>query len=206
LGEVTLTTEELNLDQLIEQAISQVRSKPKETEKIIVVDMTVGQTIVKLWTLNKRTAIVAPKTEKVEEIAKILAEEKVAVVEVERDSLVQRRNIVKVIGGIELPEEKLIHVDVEPDRTAVKLVTEGIILRPDPFSFNTQRLIEAFENGTVEIKVLPVALDSRGRCYGIQWIPVKIEKYLPKEEEVKPTVSSEELLNNEDIVKLQIKK
>ncbi len=206
MGEVTLTTEELNLDQLIEQAISQVRSKPKETEKIIVVDMTVGQTIVKLWTLNKRTAIVAPKTEKVEEIAKILAEEKVAVVEVERDSLVQRRNIVKVIGGIELPEEKLIHVDVEPDRTAVKLVTEGIILRPDPFSFNTQRLIEAFENGTVEIKVLPVALDSRGRCYGIQWIPVKIEKYLPKEEEVKPTVSSEELLNNEDIVKLQIKK
>lgn len=206
MGEVTLTTEELNLDQLIEQAISQVRSKPKETEKIIVVDMTVGQTIVKLWTLNKRTAIVAPKTEKVEEIAKILAEGKVAVVEVERDSLVQRRNIVKVIGGIELPEEKLIHVDVEPDRTAVKLVTEGIILRPDPFSFNTQRLIEAFENGTVEIKVLPVALDSRGRCYGIQWIPVKIEKYLPKEEEVKPTVSSEELLNNEDIVKLQIKK
>lgn len=198
--------EELNLDQLIENAISQVKKQAKETEKVAVVDVTIGQTVVKLWTLNKRTAIVAPKSEKLEEIIKLLSEGKIVIVEVEKDTLVQRRNIIRVLGGMELPEEKLLHVSVEPDRTAIKLTLEGMILRPDPFSFNTQRLIEAYESGTSEVRVLPVAVDSRGRCYGIQWIPVRMEKYLPKDEGVQPTINTKELLNNEDIVKLQIKK
>ena len=190
-------TEELNLDQLIDQALSQIRSKPKETEKLYVVDVTIGRTVGKLWTLNKRTGIVVPLDSKVQTIVELLGQGKIVVVEVEKDTLVQRRNIVKVHGGIEIPDEKMIHVMIEPDRNGIKLTGDGVLLRPDPFSFNTQRLIEKYEEGTTEILVLPVCCDNMGRCYGIQWKPLKIEKYIPQEYTVEKEKSVEDLIENQ---------
>ena len=114
-------SEDINLDQLIDQAISQVRKKPSETEKIYVVDITIGRTVAKLWTLNKKTGIVVPLDSKVQEIVELLGQGKLAVVEVEKDTFVQRRNIVRIHGGVEIPDEKMLQVAVEPDRSGVKL-------------------------------------------------------------------------------------
>jgi len=188
--------EEINLDELIEQSLSQIRSKAKETERIIVVDVTVGQSVCRLWSLNKKYGIVVPKDSKVEEILKILEQGKLAIVEVEKDSLVQRRNIVRVVGAKEVPEEKLPTFTIEPDRNGIKLVGDGVVIRPDPFSFNTQRLMMRYEEGTVEVKALPVLCDSRGRCLGIQFVPLKLEKYIPLEASVTVTETVEDLLNS----------
>jgi len=185
------------LDQLIEQAISQVRKKPTETEKLYVVDVTIGRTVAKLWTLNKKVGVVVPVDSKVQEIMNILSEGKIAVVEVEKDTFVQRRNIVKIVGAIDIADNKMIRVVIEPDRSAVKLTGDGILIRPDSFSFNTQRLLAKFEEGTTEVLVLPVCCDSFGRCYGIQWKALKLEKYIPTEYKV------EDVKTFEDIVKEQ---
>jgi len=182
------------LDQLIDQALSSIRRKPQETEKLYVVDVTMGRTVAKLWTLNKKSGIVVPIDSKVQEILNIIAEGKIAVVEVEKDSFVQRRNIVKVRGGIEIPDEKMIRVNVEPDRSGVKLTGDGILIRPDPFSYNTQRLLEKFDEGTTEVLVLPVCCDSMGRCYGIQWKPLKLERYIPTEYRVEPEMKFEDVI------------
>jgi len=188
--------EEINLDELIERSLSQIRSKAKETERIIVVDVTVGQSVCRLWSLNKKYGIVVPKDSKVEEILKILEQGKLAVVEVERDSLVQRRNIVRVVGAKEVPEEKLPTFTIEPDRNGIKLVGDGVVIRPDPFSFNTQRLMMRYEEGTVEVKALPVLCDSHGKCLGIQFVPLKLDKYIQSEMSVTATETVEDLLKN----------
>jgi len=182
------------LDQLIDQAISSIKKKPQETEKLYVVDVTIGRTVAKLWTLNKKTGIVVPIDSKVQEILNIISQGKIAVVEVEKDAFVQRRNIIKVHGWIEIPDDKMIRVSIEPDRNGVKLTGDGILIRPDLFSYNTQRLLGRFEEGTAEVLVLPVCCDSMGRCYGIQWKPVKLERYIPTEYRVEPEMKFEDVI------------
>jgi len=194
-----------DLDQLIEQTISQVKKQRKETEKVYVVDVTVGMSVARLWTLNYRTAIVTSKNEKIEEILKVLDEGKICIVEVERDTMVMRRNIVRVVGSVELPVEKLLRVLVDPDRNGIKLVSDGTILRPDPFSYNTQRLMENYESGTTEVYVLPVSCDSRGKCFGIQWKGVEIEQYIERESPIQTTEKGEKILTEEGI-KLSLRK
>ena len=55
-------------------------------------------------------------------------------------------------------------------------------------------MIEKYEEGTTEILVIPVCCDSTGRCYGIQWKPLKIEKYMPQEYSVEEEISIEDLI------------
>jgi len=181
------------LDKLLDQVISQVRGKPKVTETLYVVDVTVGQSVSRLWTLNKKVAVVVPNDSKLREILELLAEGKIVVVEVERDGLVQRCNIVRVLGGVDVPEEKMLRVKVEPHRSGVSLAGDGVRVRPDSLSFNCQRLIQKYEEGTVEVLAVPVACDSSGRCFGIQWKPVSLEKYMSSEYAVEAEVKAEEV-------------
>jgi len=181
------------LDKLLDQAISQIKAKPKTTEVIYIVDVTLGQSVARLWTLNKKVAVVVPLDSKVREIVELLAEGKIVVVEVERDGLVQRCNIVRVLGEVDIPEEKMLRVKVEPHRSGISLAGDGVRIRPDSLSFNTQRLISKYEEGTTEVLVVPVACDSAGRCYGIQWKAVSLEKYIPSEYSVEAEVSASEI-------------
>jgi len=186
------------LDKLLDQAISQIKAKPKTTEVIYIVDVTLGQSVARMWTLNKKVGVIVPIDSKVREIVELLSQGKIVVAEIERDGLVQRCNIVRVIGGVDVPDEKMLRVRVEPHRSGVSLAGDGVHIRPDSLSFNTQRLIQKYEEGTTEVLAVPVACDSAGRCYGIQWKSLNIEKYVPSEYKVEGELSVSEI-SSEDV-------
>jgi len=142
--------------------------------------------------------VIVPIDSKVREIVELLSQGKIVVAEIERDGLVQRCNIVRVIGGVDVPDEKMLRVRVEPHRSGVSLAGDGVRIRPDSLSFNTQRLIQKYEEGTTEVLAVPVACDSAGRCYGIQWKSLNIEKYVPSEYKVEGELSVSEI-SSEDV-------
>ena len=180
---------------LLAKSISQIKSVNRPKKSYYILDITEGLSVARLWPLGGKVSVPVEKDEKVEEVKQVLEKGKIPRVVVEElgDGMV-RGKIVKVEEGPEPPKEKMVLLKVEPDRRGIKLTADGTVLRPDPFSFNTQRLLKLYEDGIIEeIYAVPGPVDSRNCCFGIFWIANGVLEYAV-ETEVKTTDEVKEIV------------